>query len=452
MKYSRRKFLQRLAGAGVISSLSGLDTIFFSSALSQAAGSDYRALVCIYLLGGNDGNNTVIPAFGENYVAYSTARKTLAIPEQDLIPLTSSSTSAYALHPELQPLKQIWDDGAMAILLNVGTLAEPLTKASYASGRVKLPQGLYSHLDQQSLWQGGGANSFLRSGWGGRIADRLGQDMAGSIPIAISVAGDSLYITGNATKSLIVPSTGSFSISGSGKTVTDVVRRDALQQLLAIDRDSLLIKGAGDVIADALAASDIIDPLITSESSAAEPFFAGQQSSVAKQLLQVARLIEGRTSLGVRRQIFFVTQEGYDTHKNQLNTQSTLFAQLAPALRAFYEATVQLGIASQVTTFTLSDFGRTLQPNTGKGTDHGWGSHHIVIGDSIRGRQFYGEYPVMALDGPSDAGNEGRWIPTISVDQYAATLAAWLGVSASDLPLVVPNIGRFPTSNLGFMA
>ena len=158
-----------------------------------------------------------------------------------------------------------------------------------------------------------------------------------------------------------------------------------------------------------------------------------------------------RASLGAKRQIFFVSLNGFDTHNNQLHTQSTLFSQLAQALKAFYGATVQLGVASNVTTFTLSDFGRTFQPNTGGGTDHAWGSHHLVIGGAVRGRQFYGQYPVLALDGPDDASKEGRWIPTISVDQYAATLATWIGVSKSDLPVVVPNIGRFASANLGFL-
>jgi uncharacterized protein (DUF1501 family) len=195
----------------------------------------------------------------------------------------------------------------------------------------------------------------------------------------------------------------------------------------------------------------MINPMIASNSSSIQSLFAGQNGAIAKQLLQVAKLIEARASLGVRRQIFFVSLNGFDTHSNQLGTQSALFAQLAPALKAFYDATVQLGVASNVTSFTLSDFGRTLQPNTGGGTDHAWGSHHLVIGGAVRGRQFYGQYPVLALDGPDDASKEGRWIPTISVDQYAATLATWIGVSKSDLPVVVPNIGHFASANLGFL-
>jgi uncharacterized protein (DUF1501 family) len=225
-----------------------------------------------------------------------------------------------------------------------------------------------------------------------------------------------------------------------------------MDQLLAIDRESLLVKDAGDIMARALANSETINPIITSNSSTIQDLFTNLNSDIAAQLSRVAKLIEMRASLGMQRQIFFVSLGGFDTHVNQLNMQSSLFAQLAPALKAFYDATVQLGVASQVTTFTLSDFGRAMQPNTGGGTDHGWGSHHFVIGGAVRGRRFYGQYPVLELHGPDDIGSEGRWIPTTSVDQYAATLANWFGVSVSDLSLIVPNIGRFMNANLGFMA
>jgi uncharacterized protein (DUF1501 family) len=228
-------------------------------------------------------------------------------------------------------------------------------------------------------------------------------------------------------------------------------RRAAVSQLLMIDRKSTLVKSAGNVIARAVASSEIINPLITSSSSRIQYLFEDQNSPIAKQLLIVAKLIEARAIIGARRQIFFVSLDGFDTHVNQLVMQSQLFAQLGPALRAFYDATTQLGVAPNVTTFTLSDFGRTMQPNTAGGTDHGWGSHHFIIGGAVRGRQFYGRCPVLALGGPDDIDGEGRWIPTISVDQYAATLASWFGVASSDLPLVVPNIGRFASASLGFM-
>jgi uncharacterized protein (DUF1501 family) len=454
-KLTRRSFLQKLGAAGILGALYNLDTLTLSSTLAHAAGEDYRALVCVFLFGGNDGNNTIIPASGGDYAAYSAIRRDVAIPAQNLVPLASAAgDTAYGLHPQLAPLGDIWDGGAMAVLLNVGTLAEPTTKSTYSTGRISKPDGLFSHYDQQAQWQGTGPVTQIRSGWGGRIADRLtGEISQTSVPMMISVAGDSLYATGNVTNAIAIPSTGSFTLTGSTNSAAGFARRAALDRLFAVDRDSMLVKGAGDVIARALENSAIIDQIITSnDASAIQGLFDGQDNDFARQMLQVAKLIEARTSLGARRQIFFVSLQGFDTHFAQVGAQSSLFAQLAPALKAFYDATVVLGVASNVTTFTLSDFGRTFQPNSSGGTDHGWGSHHFIIGGAVRGRQFYGSYPILALDGPDDAGKEGCWIPTVSVDQYAATLATWFGVPASDLPLVVPNIGRFAGANLGFMA
>lgn len=450
---SRRNFLRRLSTVGALGALSSLDTLTFSGALAQAAGDDYRALVCVFLSGGNDGNNTVVPLLGDDYAAYSAFRNRIAIPAQDLIPLASGiNAPSHGLHPQLAPLKDIWDAGAMALLFNVGVLAEPTTKTAYVTDRAQLPDGLFSHADQQVLWQGTGPDSILRSGWGGRIADRLnGINGAASMPMAVSIAGDNLYITGNATSGISIPSSGSFRLAGDGNTPVAATRRAALERLLMVDRDTVSVKHAGDVIASALASSEIIDLALASKDSTVHQLFADQKSDIAKQLLLVAKLIESRASLGAKRQIFFVSLNGFDTHNNQTNRQVSLFKQLAPALKAFYEATVQLGISSSVTTYTLSDFGRTLQPNTGGGTDHGWGSHHFIIGGAVRGGRFYGRYPALAPGGPDDAGERGIWIPTTAVDQYAATLATWFGVSASDLPLVVPNIGRFADASLGFM-
>jgi uncharacterized protein (DUF1501 family) len=452
VKVSRRDFLRRLGAATALGAFSSLDAVTFSGALAQAAGEEYRALVCVFLLGGNDANNTIVPASG-GYAAYSTARRNLAIPQQELVPLAPiAGSAAYGLHPRLAPLNDIWDSGAMAILLNVGALAEPTTKTSYTTGHSPKPDGLFSHLDQQILWQGTGPNSILRSGWGGRIADRLNAiNGAAPIPMVLSIAGDNLYATGDLTSAIVVPESGGFSLEGFNNTAADFMRRTVLDQLMEIDHETIMVKAAADITKRALASCAMIDPVITSNFSTIQNLFADQDNAIARQLLRVAKLIEARANFGVKRQIFFVSLSGFDTHSNQINTQATLFAQLAPALKAFYDATVQLGVASNVTTFTLSDFGRTFQPNTSGGTDHGWGSHHFIIGGAVRGRQFYGQHPVLALDGPDDAGKEGCWIPTISIDQYAATLANWFGVSVSDLSLVVPNIGRFAGANLGFM-
>ncbi len=340
MKLTRREFLRKLGAVGTLGAMYSLDALI-SGTLAEAAGEDYRALVCVFLFGGNDGNNTVVPITGEGYASYSAIRGNLAIAGQDLFPLAPpAGIAAYGLHPQLAPLKALWDAGSMAVLLNVGPLAQPLTKTTYNGSALK-PDGLFSHFDQQTQWQVTGANSLVRSGWGGRIADRLNRvNGLTPVPMVISIAGDNLYVTGDHTSALVLPSTGGFALHGSTNTPTAYARRAAQDQLLALEREFLLIKEAGDVMTRALANSNIIDPVITSGASTVEGLFAGQNGALAKQLLQVAKLIEARADLGVKRQIFFVSLDGFDTHGNQLNTQSALFAQLAPALKTFYDATV----------------------------------------------------------------------------------------------------------------
>lgn len=453
MKPGRRKFLQKIGALGTLGALYGMGA---AVNFARAGVEDYRALVCVFLFGGNDGNNTIIPALGGDYAAYSAIRGKLAIPFQDLVPLTPASGggAAYGLHPQLSPLKDLWDTGAMAVLLNVGTLAEPLSKTAYRTGGGLKPDSLFSHADQQTQWQVTGANSLVRTGWGGRIADKLnGANGFTPVPMVISLAGDNLYGTGATTSALAIPAAGGFALDGPDNTPLAYINLWTRDRVLAMDRENALIRHGGDVFARAIECSKIVNPVIISETSTIQNHFAGQENSdIAQQLLRVAKLIEARSSFGVKRQIFFVSLGGFDTHVDQFGTQAALFSKLAPALKAFHDATVQLGVASGVTTFTLSDFGRTLQPNTGGGTDHGWGSHHFIIGGAVRGRRFYGRHPVLALDGPDDAGAEGRWIPTTAVDQYAATLASWFGVPPADLPAIAPNIGRFTASNLGFMA
>ena len=225
----------------------------------------------------------------------------------------------------------------------------------------------------------------------------------------------------------------------------------ALQQLLAIDRDNLFVGSASDIAGSAIDLSATVSPIISNGSSSIQGLFAGQNNSISQQLLAVAKLIEARNSIGIKRQIFFVSLGGFDTHTNEINTQKSLFDQLSPALKTFYDATVQLGVANNVTSFTLSDFGRTFKPAAGQGSDHAWGNHQLVIGGAVKGGDFYGKYPTLQLSGPDDVTAEGRWLPTTAVDQYAATLATWFGLPAADLAAVLPTIGQFPTSDLGFM-
>jgi uncharacterized protein (DUF1501 family) len=278
----------------------------------------------------------------------------------------------------------------------------------------------------------------------------VGQNPA--FPVVTSIAGSSLFIAGNASNPLALPQSGGLALQGFNGTAAANARLSSMQAILAADRDNTYVKAAGDITSQALSLSAVVNPILTSTTSTIQGHFTGQTNAIAQQLLQVAKLIEARAQTGARRQVFFVSLGGFDTHNNELNVLTTLLGQLSPALRAFYDATVQLGVASQVTTFTLSDFGRTFQPASGAGTDHAWGNHHFILGGAVRGGQMFGRYPTLARTGPDDADTAGRWIPTTSVEQYGATLARWFGVSEAGLAAVFPNLALFSPNDLGFLA
>jgi uncharacterized protein (DUF1501 family) len=268
----------------------------------------------------------------------------------------------------------------------------------------------------------------------------------------ISVGGNDIFLRGQTVSAYSVPTGGNFGLTTTGgNAAQQQARRTALQALFALDRQNQQVRAAADVISSAVNASTALNTVINNAASAAAPAFQGLNTGLSRQLFAVAKMIEGRATLGLRRQVFFAQTGGYDNHQNQLVDQGNRFNELGPALRAFYNALVALGMQDQVTLFTLSDFGRTLRVNDG-GSDHAWGNHHIVMGGAVRGGQAYGTFPNLALGGPDDTDRDGRWIPTTAVDQYAATLAKWFGVPDADIPAVVPNIARFPTRDLGFMA
>jgi uncharacterized protein (DUF1501 family) len=453
---SRRAFLRQagaLSALGLASRLAPLSAI--ATAEAAIPSGDYKALVCVFMFGGNDGNNTLIPMDTAGYGQYAAVRTTasgIQLAQSSLLPIQPANTgSPFGLHPALAELQALFGQKKLAVLANVGTLVAPTTQAQYSAGQ--RPLSLYSHSDQQAQWQSAVSGSVAGTGWGGRLADAVAAyNSDGGFPVVTSLDGTVLFTTGTTSVPLTIPVSGSFALAGYNGTAAANARMAALSRLLATDSGNVYTGAANGVGTQALLRSAQVNPILANVNSSIAPLFANFTTDTAKQLYQVAKMIEARGTTGAHRQIFFVQLGSFDTHNDQLNRQQNLFAELAPALKAFYDATVALGVGGQVTTFTLSDFGRTLQPASGGGTDHAWGSHHFILGDAVSGGKIYGQYPQLVLGGPSDAEKEGRWIPTTAVDQYGATLAKWLGVAAGSLGTVFPNLSKFATADLGFLA
>jgi uncharacterized protein (DUF1501 family) len=445
----RRDFLQHagaLAGTAALGQLGAF-------AAHAASASDYKALVCVYLYGGNDANNTIVPLDTAGYANYAQTRSYLALPQSQLLPLAvAGGTPLYGLHPALPGLQSLWASGNLAVVANVGTLVQPLSKTQYLSTTTAKPENLFSHIDQQHQWQASISTASSNSGWGGRLTDQLATLNANSsVPPMISTGGNNLFVTGAASQALVIPISGSFGLKGFSNDSIDAARRSALAELLNVDQDINLTQAAQAVMSSALTSSAILNPILTTTSAALSGRFTGLTSNFSQQLLAIAKVIEARSALGASRQVFLVQLGSFDTHTNQLNTQQTLFSQLDAGLTAFHGAMADIGAGTSVTSFTLSDFSRNFLPNTGGGTDHAWGSHPLVIGDAVNGGAIYGTMPTLQLSGPDDASDLGRWIPTIAVDQFAATLATWFGADATALAAVLPNLSAFSPSTLGFI-
>jgi uncharacterized protein (DUF1501 family) len=470
MRLTRRQFIGRSFGAFGTAALA-IERLGLVNAAAQT--SDYKALVCIFLFGGNDAGNMVIPY--NDYASYSAVRQPagIAIPQASLLQIQPLSMgSVFGLHPALTGLQELWSMGKLGVICNTGPLVEPTTRAGYTSGTAHLPLNLFSHSDQQNQWQTSVSNSASASGWGGRIADKTGSMNGTSFPPITSVAGTPIFTNGNVARPLAIAAAptrldAALALDGFPNPPDNDARYKAMKDLLTRDLSLTLVRGASRITNEALAVTTALrtagDPIIA-------PFPLNPRTSLGNQLEQIAKVISLRNVLGMRRQIFFCSLGGFDTHTGQVTnattpttgTHATLLAQLSGAIRAFYDATVTLGVSDQVTTFTLSDFSRTFVPNGTLGTDHAWGAHQFVMGGSVRGGDFYGVvgpngsvFPTLAPNGDNDtdqgASARGRWIPTAAIDQYGATLASWFGVSDVDLQAVFPNIGRFNTANLGFM-
>ena len=465
MAPTRRDFLRHAACAlGGLAAASSFESLGLVDAYAQSAG-DYRALVCVFLNGGNDGNNMVVPLDDEGFNQYSGVRATsgLALQRASFLPVNPPGQGrTFGFHPSLAEVKGLFDAGKAAVLCNVGPLVEPLTRATYLSGAGKRPLQLFSHSDQVAVWQTSVAHEISRTGWGGRTADRVaGLNGASPFSQAVSIAGVNTFLRGDDTRQLAVadsntPLAGLLTLDLNGPSSEWTSRRAAADQIRAAAVGNRLARADADARAAALQLSEQLRI----------PFRIFQttfpNTTIGRQLLQVGRLIAERNRFQIKRQIFFTQLGGFDTHANQraAGGQDTLLQQLSQALKAFYDLLVELGpalgtdVTREVTTFTLSDFGRTLEPSGSGaqvGTDHGWGNHHFIMGGAVRGGDFYGRFPVLALGGPDDADRRGRWIPTTSVEQYGATLATWYGLPPGDLPAVFPLLDRFPSANLGFM-
>jgi uncharacterized protein (DUF1501 family) len=448
MGYNRRSFIQyaSLAAGG---SLVGLRPFGALNAFAQTApASGYKALVCVFLFGGNDANNTLVPTDTVGYDNYFTLRGPLALPQSQLIQL--ASLPHYGLHSSLPEIAQLVDSGAAALIANVGTLVAPTTRAN-VTAQINLPSNLFSHSDQQLQWQNAAQSAATSTGWAGRMSDLLGTSFnpSASIPMITSVAGDTLFCDGQSTTPLAV-SPGNLSGVSCGEGAAECsVRQTMAQSFLSFASGLSLIQADNVISQNAARYASVLTQAVSSIAPLATVFPAN--NPFATQLQQIAQLMQVRSSFGVNRQIFFAGVGNFDTHADQFAQQSLLLGQVSSAMSAFYQATQELGIANEVTTFTMSDFSRTFQPNSNSGSDHGWGSHHIVLGGAVRGAKLYGTYPTLALGGPDDSDVNGRWIPSTSTVQYAATLASWFGVSAAQLNSIFPSLGGFSSANLGFV-
>jgi uncharacterized protein (DUF1501 family) len=443
---TRRTFIRQTACAalGTSALLSSIWDLRKVSAAVASSAADYKALVCVFLYGGNDGNNMVVPYDVPSYASYAATRRNLAIPQSLLLPLSFQSgyDGSFAFHPNLPELQTLFNQRKLAIIANVGTLVAPVTKSELRSGGAAVPPNLLSHADQAVQWQTSVSGQQSPTGWGGRTADLLNSlNRNSAISLTISIAGTNMFEVGNT----VIP----YRISPKGTVpLARAPFKSPLQELLVQPHYNLFEQAYADTLLRSIGSNDFLNTAFASVPTLQTSF---PTTSLAQQLNMAAKLIGARHYLGMQRQIFFCAIQGYDTHAGQVPAQALLLTELNQALNAFYSATVEMGVESQVTTFTASDFGRTFRSD-GTGSDHAWGNHQLVLGGAVRGGALYGTFPTLEIGGPDDAVDAGRWIPTTSVDEFSATMASWFGVANSDLRIVFPNIHRFASPNLGFLA
>jgi uncharacterized protein (DUF1501 family) len=454
MSFTRREFIKSCGrGMGSAAMLTALSYAARENAYAQ--GQDYRALVCIFLEGGNDGWNTMVPLDQAAYNTYASGRGGLALPQSSLLPVTVPGVGNFGFHPSLTGIRDLWNQGVVALVCNVGNLLEPVTAPQVLQNPERAPSGLFDHFQQQ-VWSQNLVNENTL-GWGNSMGGALPIFNTGPlIPNLMTMVNNTPYFKGPAATITLQPGL-QLGINGLPATGTPPVRFTAIQQVAAINEPSLQVNSFNGRVTKAMDDSRVVGNIFSSQ-----PFQTQfPNTGLGQQLRQIAIAIAARNALGHnRRQIFYAQIGGnaFDTHGAQLTAQASLLTQVSQAMSAFYAATQELQVANQVTTFTFSEFGRTIRIN-GDGSDHGWGNHYLVMGGAVQGGRFWGVYPPVQvglpeLDFPlfSVAGNfRGAFVPTISIDQYGNTLARWLGLPDPDASEVFVNLDRFPTRFLGFL-
>jgi uncharacterized protein (DUF1501 family) len=442
---SRRDFLKdSVKSVAALGAAGAMAKFGEMNAFAQNAGTGYQALVCVFLSGGNDGHNTIIPisTAQQNYSLYSQNRRGLALAQSTLLPI-SNGNDVYGFHPSLPELQGLYNQGKAAVLANVGMLVQPTNRTLYGSNNsAVIPTALFSHSDQASQWQTAIPNGIASSGWGGKVADLMQSQNGGAIfPPITTTATCGLFCTGAQTFPATVPP----GPNGTSMAILNVVKNApaagvGMQDLLTFDNGLKLVQSGNSIVSRGNTYANTMTGLLANVNLTTQ-FPTG--NPLAAQLQTVAKVMAVRSQLGLNRQIFFCQLDGFDTHGTQLGTHQQLLMQLSQAVAAFYQATQELGIEQNVTTFTASEFGRTITPSGTNGSDHAWGGHHFIVGGGVQGGKFYGTYPSLALGSMQDVNLRGTIIPTTAVAQYGATLAKWFGVSQASLPSIFPNIANF---------
>lgn len=443
---TRREFLRQACCAGVgstavYSTLLSLTMSTRAVAQTMGNGDDYKALVCLFMRGGNDSYNMLIPRERAEYNAYKATRDTLALDKDSLLNITDEATGrAFGIHPSMPEIRDLYVSKKLAFVCNAGTLVEPTTLVDYVNSRVKLPLGLFSHADQVMHWQTSTPDVRSGLGWLGKAGDLLnGQNQSPQVSMNISLSGSNRLQLGDS----VIP----YSINQGGAIEMNLYRqpnvypffKEAVDSMLDLEYQNVLQKAYANTMKGSIETGQIFNAAIDGVPEIQTTF---PDNYWGDRLRMVARTIAARETLGLKRQTFYVQRGGWDFHDDVLISQDTLQREVSLAVGAFAEAMVELGLEDQVTLFSASDFGRTLTSN-GDGSDHGWGGNQFIMGGAVSGGRFFGEYPNdLSLGNPLDTGR-GRLIPTTSIDEYFAELSLWLGVDKSDLATVLPNLDRF---------